>query len=91
MPDPEVSKVLGGFMLTEEQRKNAKKLRSMVISKINQPTHHLETLFNVKHLSYADLQEIYHYINAVIMFNTIPVHRHLTKKAKEVIAKAGVY
>ena len=81
-------------MLTEEQRKNAKKLRSMVISKINQPTHpthHLETLFNVKHLSYADLQEIYHYINAVIMFNTIPVHRHLTKKAKEVIAKAGVY
>lgn len=78
-------------MLTEVQQKNAKKLQSKVISKINDPTHHLETLYNVNNLSYDDLQEIYYYINAVVMFNTIPVHRHLTKKAKQVMANAGVY
>lgn len=81
-------------MLTEVQQKNAKKLRSMVISKINEPTHpthHLETLFNVNNLSYSDLQDIYHYINTVIMLNTIPIHRHLSKKAKQVIANAGIY
>lgn len=76
-------------MLTKEQQ-NAKKLRSMIISKINEPKHHLETLYNVNNLSYNDLKEIYHYINAVIMFNTFPIQRNLTKKAKKVIVNAGI-
>lgn len=78
-------------MLTKEQQEKAKQLRAMVISKLNCPTHHLETLFDVNNLSYNDLREIYHYINAVIMFNTLPLHRHLTKNAKQVLVNAGVY
>lgn len=83
-------------MLTKKQQKNAKQLQSMVIAKLNyflekSPTHHLTTLFDVDNLSYDDLREIYHYINAVVMFNTIPAHEHLTKKTKQVLFNAGVY
>ena len=83
-------------MLTKKQQKNAKQLQSMVIAKLNffvekSPTHHLTTLFDVDNLSYDDLGEIYHYINAVVMFNTIPAHEHLTKKTKQVLFNAGVY
>ena len=83
-------------MLTKKQQKNARQLQSMVIYKLNyflekSPTHHLTTLFDVDNLSYDDLGEIYHYINAVVMFNTIPVHEHLTAKAKQVLFNAGVY
>ena len=61
----------------------------MIISKINEPKHHLETLYNVNNLSYNDLKEIYHYINAVIMFNTFPIQRNLTKKAKKSYCQCG--
>ena len=82
---------LGGRYADKKATKNARQLQSMVISKINDPTHHLTTLFGVNNLSYDDLREIYHYINAVVMFNTIPAHEHLTKKTKQVLFNAGVY
>lgn len=78
-------------MLTSEQQKNAKKLQSLVVTKINDTTHHLTTLYNVCHLSYEDLKEIYHTINAIVMFNNIPLHQHLSHKTKQVLVNAGVY
>lgn len=77
-------------MLTQEQKLIAQQIRKQTILLLDSHNY-LGSLYQVTHMTYNDLVDIYHCVNTIIMFNRIPIHQCMNHKTLVVFINAGLY